>query len=146
MRLFLAILMTVAQIAGPWLCCCGMVRRVAAPRMAVEQPPTPADTDGCCPLCKKHVPAGDEKHRPTAPDQCPGGGCPDRCPCAAFAVLVPADKPELPTFDTLLVVITVELPQPLAVVSDTPREICGLREVPHLTAEDRLFAHHALRC
>jgi hypothetical protein len=140
MRLGLAILLTVTQFAAPWLCCCGPLRAVMA-RHTAEKPPAPPADDGCCPRCVKHPPAPQpEKH------ERPPGGCPDRCPLAVMAVAVPADKPELPAFDALLVPVAVEPTRPLAVVSDSLRQTCRLRELPLLTAEDRLYAHHVLRC
>ena len=137
MRVFLAILMTVAQIAGPWLCCCGPVRAAASQASAKAPPPV---TDDTCPHCKEHTPPP-----PVQPKDPPKA--PDRCPCGGVLVMsAPADKPELPKLDSLLVVVTVEPPQTIPLVSASPRAVCGLREVPHLTAEDRLFAHHVLRC
>ena len=57
-----------------------------------------------------------------------------------------ADKPQMPTLDHLLVTITVESVEPVRVESVCVQSLVGLRELPHLSADERLFAHHVLRC
>lgn len=136
MRLVLAIVLSVAHLAGPWLCCCGPLAKAVAAAPAKK---TPAP-EGGCPHCKP-------EHPPATPESPKAPKAPDRCPCCDVkATAVPADKPKLPTADSLLVVVTVESTQPLAVVSVAVRTVPGLRELPHLTTADRLFAHHVLRC
>lgn len=146
MRLTLAIVMTVAQLAGPWLCCCGPTRAetpVAGP--VAKAPPVGDPSHGGCPHCKKDSPAcpptDDAPKKPHAPDRCP---C---CPCGGVvATATPADNPSVPTFDTLLVVVSVEPPQPMRSAVAAPPAVFGLREGPLLTTADRLYAHHVLRC
>ncbi len=139
MRLILAIVMTGAQLSGPWLCCCGPTR--GADAVAGPDADAPPVGDGC-PHCKKEAPTcppTDDK--PNAPH------VPDRCPCGCvLAMTVPADKPTTPTIDSLLVVVSVELPQTIQSVVVAPLAVVGLRELPLLTTADRLYAHHVLRC
>ena len=138
MRLTLAIVMTVAQLAGPWLCCCGPMRAATAVAGPVTKVPP---VDDCCPHCKKESPppADDTPKKPRVP--CPCAPC-----CSVLATAVPADKPSVPTFDSLLVVVSVEPPRPMRSVVVAPPAVFGLRELPLLTTADRLYAHHVLRC
>lgn len=132
MRIVLAIVMAVTQLAGPWLCCCGPEREWAG---------VPAHEPVGCPHCKPECPLQPTDHErtpPCGPDRCPFGGM--------TAVFVPADKPEMLALADLLVSLVVALPQQVDVGSVTLLSAVGLREVPHLTATDRLFAHHVLRC
>jgi hypothetical protein len=144
MRLVLAIVLTVAQLAGPWLCCCGPARvakAVAGPE--TKAPPVNDPAHGGCPHCKKEAPT------PPPPSDAPAKGphAPDRCPCGGvLASVVPADKPAVVTADALLVVVSVEPPQAVPLVSVSPPAVAGLRELPHLTTAERLYAHHVLRC
>lgn len=133
MRLVLAIVLSVAYVAGPWLCCCGPLATATAAAQ-VKQAPAP---EGGCPHCKS-------EHPPESPKP---SKAPERCPCCeVVATAVPADKPQVPSAKSLLVVVTVGPPQPLAVVSAPAGELTGLRELPHMTTADRLFTHHVLRC
>jgi hypothetical protein len=143
MRLTLAIVMTVAQLAGPWLCCCGSARvAVAVGGPVSNAPPVGEPSHGGCPHCPKDAPtcppADDTPNAPHVPDRCPCGG--------VLATAVPADKPSVPTPDRLLVGVSVEPPQPVASAVAAPPAVVGCRELPHLTTADRLFAHHVLRC
>jgi hypothetical protein len=135
MRLVLAIVLSVAHLAGPWLCCCGPLAKAV-----VVAPARTTAPEGGCPHCPSdHPPAPLESPKPPK--------VPARCPCCEVtATALPADKPQVPTADSLLVVVAVEPTQPLAVVSVSLGEVTGLRELPHLTTADRLFAHHVLRC
>lgn len=146
MRLVLAIVLSVTHLAGPWLCCCGpLAKAVAAPRQETTQnaPMTPPAEDECRHCCKKERAP---EHEPTKqPPKAPK--TPDRCPCCqVMAATMPAEQPKVQTADRLLVAVTVELPEPIAVVSVSASAATGLRELPHLTTADRLFAHHVLRC
>ncbi len=138
MRLILAIVLTGAQLAGPWLCCCGPTRVANAVAGPVTKAPP---VDDCCPHCKKESPrpADDASKKPRVP--CPCAPC-----CCVLATAVPADKPNVPTFDSLLVVVSVEPPQPVRSVVVALLPVVGLRELPLLTTADRLYAHHVLRC
>jgi hypothetical protein len=136
MRLVLAIMLSVSHLAGPWLCCCGPLAKA----VAVSPAKTPAAEGGCPHCTSEHKPA-DVPASPNPPK------APDRCPCCeAMATAVPADKPQVPTADSLLVVVTVEPSHPIAVGSVAVGDVTGLRELPHLTTADRLFTHHVLRC
>lgn len=58
-----------------------------------------------------------------------------------------AVKPDTtPAADGLLVPQVIEPPVSLAFVSLPVAVHPNLRELPHLTTADRLFAHHVLRC
>ena len=144
MRVGLAILIAVVQLAGPWLCCCGPARVVAAfARTETETRPTPPAPPHC-PLCAQSEPkpAPTPEKKPTEPQRCPCGG-------AEFVALPVAlskadDGPtagvplwEPPAFALLY---------PFRVQSVVPLGDVGLRELPHLTTADRLYAHHVLRC
>ncbi|MCU0705025.1 MAG: hypothetical protein MUF18_13710 [Fimbriiglobus sp.] len=137
MRLLLTIVMTLAQLAGPWLCCCGSMR--VAKFIAPAQPAQPSSADHC-PHCRKHsAPADTPPSKPTK--------TPDRCPCGGvLTVLVPADKPTPADPIGMLVVLAIEPLQVIPFDACSPRMPEGLRELPHLTTADRLFAHHVLRC
>lgn len=145
MRVGLVILIAIAQTAGPWVCCWAMEQRatVILPAPSSDRPHPPLVV-GDCPHCTRAVPPApsipvEKRKVPRTPDQCP-------C-CVARALTVVAVKPDpAPTADVLLVPLTVELPVSLAFVSLAPVPHPGLRELPHLTTSDRLFAHHALRC
>jgi hypothetical protein len=131
MRIALVIVMAITQLAGPWLCCCGPERASAG---------APIHERSGCPHCQKEPPPPTDHDRqpPCGPDRCPFGGM--------TTVFVPADKPEPVFAADLLVPLLVALPQQVEAGSVTAQAVSGLREVPHLTASDRLFAHHVLRC
>lgn len=140
----LVILFAITQTGGPWLCCWvrepWAVGTVPLPPEARPRPPSV----GNCPHCTRELlptPSApvEKRKAPLTPDQCP-------C-CVARALIVVAAKPDpAPTADGLLVPLTDELPVSLAFVSLAPVAHPGLRELPHLTTSDRLFAHHVLRC
>lgn len=142
MRVGLAILIAVVQLAGPWLCCCGPARVVAAfARSKSETLPTPPAKPHC-PLCAqsepKPAPTPDKK--PTPPDRCPCGG-------AEFVALPVAKADEFPATDwSQWQTPSFALVYSFRVVSVGVAGVPGLRELPHLTTADRLYAHHVLRC
>jgi len=147
MRLTLAIVLTVAQLASPWLCCCGPLRPWLVPEQptptSVASPPTVED-HGSCPHCKKDTPKPATEQTPKTPTS---PRSPADCPCCAeMSAALLADKPQVPTVDHLLVTIAVEPAEPVRVESVCVRSLVGLRELPHMSAYERLFAHHVLRC
>ena len=147
-RIALVILIAVVQVAGPWLCCCGPVRLAAGiagkpePK-SVAAAPVKKATSYDCPHCKKleslATPVPTDATPVSSPDQCPCGG--------VELVAVPAEPP-----------VEVAVPFAVAVepfgfgafsapvVSLAVASVPGLRELPNLTAHDRLFKHHVLRC
>lgn len=140
MRVLLAIVLTVAQLTSPWLCCCGPFRPLLIPDQPAPIAPPVEDNSGC-PLCKKEAPKPVQGELPTAPKS------PDNCPCCAkMSVALLADKPELPAVDTLLVTVSVAPTETINLESVGVRSLVGLRELPLLSTEDRLFTHHVLRC
>ena len=137
MRLVLVFLLTLAQVAGPWLCCCGPSRLAAAPRVPAA-PPEPEH----CPHCP-HCPP--KPAVPDAPAETPA--VPERCPCCLVVVVaVPADKPDPTPADITVENPTIGWPVFVSAGREAVRPPVGLRELPHLTTSDRLFAHHVLRC
>ena len=140
----LAIVLTFAQLAGPWLCCCGPMRvTTAVAGLVTKAPPVDNGSHVVCPHCKKEVPACPPADDTPKPDPF----APDRCPCGGvMSAAAPADKPSVPTADALLVVVSVEPPRAMIPVPGSSPAVVGLRELPHLTTSDRLYAHHVLRC
>jgi hypothetical protein len=144
MRVGLAILIAVVQLVGPWLCCCGPARVVAAfARSKTETDPTPPAKPHC-PLCAQSEPkpAPTPEKKPPPTDRCPCGGAEfvalpvtlwksDDVPTAGGPVWEPASFTPLYSFRVESVVLSGDE---------------GLRELPHLTTADRLYAHHVLRC
>ena len=143
MRTFAAILVLVAQFAGPWACCCAAADRTPLSRIdlpaSVPAKPKPSG----CRYCHTEPPAQPAPFpaapKPPAPEPCPCGG--------AQLVAVPAAKSDLSdAADGLLIPLSVGLSTLLpAAVTDSPPAV-GVRELPLLTAADRLFGHHVLRC
>ncbi len=129
MRVLLAVLIGLAQVAGPWLCCC-VTARAATPNAS-----TPAPVD-CCPHCSKALPELPAKPTPGLPEPCPCGG-------KATEVTPPA-KPDLAAaLDFDVPAISTSFAGPAVVVPLPP---CGLSRLPFLPPGTRLFVHHVLRC
>lgn len=129
MRLLVAILVGLGQVAGPWLCCCPTAR-TAAPAVAS------APAEPTCPQCRKL--ASESPQGPTS-------GLPDPCPCGGSAVLMPVTPvttgPAVAfTFDDPAILPTVPA------VGVTPVPAVGVSELPFLPPGARLFVHHVLRC
>ncbi len=149
MRLLLAIAVTVAQVAGPWLCCCGPARLLAATPAGAPVAADPVASG--CPYCR-HADAdptpaarNTDESTPTTP------GLPARCPCGGVAIeaVPPAAVERSVVADvTAAFALPDSLPvepggqAPRLVVADLP----GTSDLPFLTTEARLWAHHALRC
>jgi len=150
-RVVLAVLIAVVQVAGSWLCCCGpdrwFVERSASP--------APAHCDGlavataepaACPHCKpsgaESKPASGKAPRKHAP-------LPDQCPCGGMKI--ESVPPAVATTDHGTTAQVFPAPFPIdgfpphsvVVVGLTPG---GISELPFLPAEGRLYAHHVLRC
>lgn len=134
MRMLLALLIGLAQVAGPWLCCCVSAR--AAVPVVAERPAPPVEV---CPHCKSKLPEPPAK---------PASGLPDPCPCggkAAVEPVVPAkpesldpfalDPPAAPACFAPVLLPLVPLPPPT-----------GVSDLPFLPPGARLFVHHVLRC
>lgn len=151
MRVALAILIAVTQLAGPWLCCCGPERIAAVftstePTAATPAPVSPPTSH--CPLCAKTAdaktpPDSPSVPRPTRPMP------PERCPCGGVELLavLPTPTGDTPTFDLgLLVPVAAEVSVPLSVEPLPPVVRTGVRQLPFLTTAERLYAHHVLRC
>jgi hypothetical protein len=144
MRVGLAILIAVVQLAGPWLCCCGPARVVAAfARTKTETRPTPPAPPHC-PLCAQSEPnpAPTPEKKPVQPDRCPCGGAEFVALPVSLAKADDGPAVGVPQW---------EPPSITPLYSFRVRSVAlsgdeGLRELPTLTTADRLYAHHVLRC
>ena len=137
MRLALVILIAVAQVAGPWLCCCGSARMMgvtAARKTTVAAAPVSTD----CPHCRESE-APVEPKSPHEPEPCPCGG--------VERLAMPAERPtetEVAFAPAVELFGFTVLTSP--VVSQSVASVSGLRELPNLTTHDLLYKHHVLRC
>jgi hypothetical protein len=145
MHTALAILITLAQVAGPWLCCCGPERVSAAFAVQVDAksaPPAQKPTSDC-PHCKKP----ESPPAPVPTDSKPLH-TPDPCPCGGVElVAVPVER----VGEAADLVASAVEPCSFAaftstVISHAVASVPGLRELPIMTVRDRLYAHHVLRC
>lgn len=148
MRVALALLIAVVQVAGSWLCCCGPDRWLAdrsAPAVSshCDELAVASAEPATCPHCqqaeKETNPAkAPRKHSPL-PDQCPCGGMkiesvppPVATTAHGTADVFPAPFPADPS-PSLTLAVSGVVPG-------------GVSELPFLPAESRLFVHHVLRC
>src|SRR5206468_1686943 len=93
MRALLVIVLTVAQLAGPWLCCCGPLRAALVPDRPTP-PSVPVEHHDGCPHCKKDTPQP-VKEQPARAPKSPKS--PTDCPCCAMmSAALLADKPQMP--------------------------------------------------
>ncbi len=126
MRVLLAMLVGLAQVAGPWLCCC-VTARAASP--AAVQPVE------ACPhcRCKSEPPAN------------PAPQLPDPCPCGGKAMEpAPPAKPEAATAALPDLLPAVAPPAgPVAALALPP---VGVSELSFLPPGTRQFVHHVLHC
>jgi hypothetical protein len=155
-RLTLAIVVTVLQVAGPWLCCCGPLRAfvapVAVPSIASAASDEPGE--GTCPHCRRdrakdHAVADANPtpaQKPTKPI------APGRCPCCeiklldAVAAQPNRDVDQLTAIAALLPVLLTLNPVADILPAGPTEPLAGTSDLPFLTTEVRLHAHHALRC
>ncbi len=147
-RLLLAILVAVAQAAGPWVRCCCVPGRLAAAVTSVRSGPTPST----CPHCRAAGPAAADccrapaaPERPScpqrAPDCCPfGGKSVDALPPTAGDSTTRAADAAPASFATALPALSHSHPSAPATPTD------GVADLPFLTAEAKLYVHHVLRC
>ena len=126
MRVLVAMLVGLAQVAGPWLCCCVVPRAVAAA-------PAACDADAC-PCCQTKPAESPAKRSPALP-----------CPCGGEVVPpAPPAKPELTvTFDRDPPPVCYPAAGPAIALPVSP---AGLSDLPFLPPGTRLFVHHVLRC
>jgi hypothetical protein len=132
-RALLALLVGLAQVAGPWLCPC--VSACAASPVARPATP-PAEV---CPHCKSELPEPPAKSPPGLPDPCPCGGK------ATAEPVVPAKPESLDPFafdPPAAPIFFAAVPVPL--VAHPPA--AGVIDLPFLPPGARLFVHHVLRC
>lgn len=142
MRVGLAILIAVVQLGGPWLCCCGPGKVVAAFARSRSETTPPPPVKPHCPLCAQSEPkpAPTPEQKPTQPERCPCGG-------AEFVALPVAKADDGPVAGwPQWEPPALALVNPFRVESVRGSDVAGLREVPTLTTADRLYAHHVLRC
>ena len=150
-RIAVAIYLVLATAVGPWPCCCWA--RPGSPRPTAADPPGSPRPATCCHAVKSRptesltgpTRAAAAEDRPG--EQTPPAPCPcDRHSCAAKA------RPDL-TRPTTFSSHSLE-PSPAAGVwvppgppvtnTATARDLDSDR--PSLSAADRLYAHHVLRC
>lgn len=128
MRVLLAMLVGLTQVAGPWLCVCGPARATtAAPVAPVER----------CPLCDC---------TPSTPPTDQPPGLPAPCPCGGkvLAPVGPAKQPDaLAAFALDPPAVAFAAAGPAAIVVPSA---AGVNELPFLPPGTRLFVHHVLRC
>jgi hypothetical protein len=134
----LAILVALANAAGPWLCCCVVA---AEPRK-----PTPAKvarTVPACPHCchEEQPPVNPEPQQPVKPAKpCP---CEEQKFVAPAALPVPTVAVDATTADVAVGVSDLP-PDPAARLVETVGDFTS--DLPFLPTRVRLRAHHALRC
>lgn len=122
MRVLLAILVGLAQLAGPWLCCCESARAAQ-----------PVET---CPHCAAKLPPPAEKPAPTLPEPCPCGG----------KAMEPAPPAKLEAAAAVLPDLAPVVAPAIGPVAVFPLSLVGVSELPFLPPGTRQFVHHVLRC
>lgn len=148
MRTLAAIVVCLVQAAGPWLCCCVPGRLFAAspaPCCAHKATP-PVAKPAACPHCRTAEPQG-EPAKPAEP-AAPADDCPRTCPYAqTLDALPPAGDSATVVGDLSHPAASAEwLPVADAALSPIDRLAAGGTDLPFLSAEARLYAHHVLRC
>jgi hypothetical protein len=144
-RVALALLIAVVQVAGSWLCCCGPALWLANPTSPVAashcgEPAVASADPAPCPHCKhsgtESKPSPSPRKHSPMPDQCPCGGMKIESVPPAVTTAEPGATHPLPA------PFPLDLsPLHLAIAAT------GLvSELPFLPAEGRLYAHHVLRC
>lgn len=149
MKLFLAIVVVLAQVAGPWLCCCAPARLLAGEFPPAKSVPVSETKEPVCHSCCQHLQdqlagqSSEEPNSPTAPEPCPCGGISFETVPIIFVDKDAEQRPvkSQPQFHPLWL---SQIP-PGKCVSH-PNHIPGLRELPNLSTNDKLFAHHVLIC
>jgi hypothetical protein len=141
-QLWLASLVAVAQAAGPWLSCCCVPARLATalastPSDCTHCRPAAPTTAGCC--RPQAEPLGHPGPQP-APERCPfSGQVVDAVPPAT------AERTDRPL--NVPASFLAALPAPSCVPAPAlAAPAGGVTDLPFLTAEAKLYAHHVLRC
>lgn len=164
MRLLVNLLLIVPTAAGPGVCCCTASALASLPARvakAVGLVPDRGTSRACCGVTTH----GKDKHLPARKSKHPSGGYtpagdapsePDSCPCAPE--LRRATTPLTEGGESRLAALFRDLATPeqplvgfalLPPVSPDGRAGCAAdfgSDLPFLTADERLFSHHALRC
>lgn len=147
MKLLVAILVVVVQVAGPWLCCCTPARLV--PKATHRTKPTEAPACSHCKVAPKPSCNWDVKRSCCDSTSKPDPKSSDCCKDCCIAIVV---HPAI-----------VSPPVSLQNLSETPGEFLsvaalgltsleadrsadGERPPPFLSVETKLFTHHVLRC
>jgi hypothetical protein len=148
-KLLICLTLIVGQIAGPWLCCCGSARAIAA-ILSFESTCAKSSTKHCS-LCKKSNHEHQDTTRNHQKPQTPNPS--DRCPCCVikFLATIPNDPSRdteaVATWCAFLSAHTFVSCPTTAIVSVANRAgLPGTSLDPFLTVSDRLYAHHVLRC
>jgi hypothetical protein len=128
----LAILISFTQIASPWLCCCSPL--IAKTRLQQEQS---ENNKSCCKHC-----CHDSAGKPASDQSKPAA--PKNCQCLEHSVVSAPQKAikwDFPLNDSLP---KVSFHSPRYV--ETVIRYVGQRLTPQMTAKDKLYEHHVLRC
>lgn len=143
MQVFLAILIAVTQVAGPWLCCCGPARIASTftaevPKQSIPSKKPPVAR---CPHCVAEIPAPSDPTHPPKPVPT------EPCPCGGVELVAVPPAVSAVSFDLdQLVSVVPKFGAPFVIEIVIPVDPSGLRELPFLTTAERLYAHHVLRC
>jgi hypothetical protein len=142
MRVVLAIYLTLATAAGPWLCCCSANRLAAL--AAAARAPVPSPKPACCHCHGTPAP----KPTPSTPARPPLPSCPCGEGRPTAAVLVHSGTALLPQTDLKPAYVMAP-----ALGASGPGLIGGGELLqagnavwPFATARDLLHARHILRC
>ena len=139
------------QVAGPWLCCCGPLRDLTAARgiATVGDKLRVAPT---CPHCKtkESRPASDSQSTPNERDKHRSDTMPGQCPFAGVCwdsrLVTPLEFSDHDISCYLSTTVAATAFEPLVLIQNDAIDSYRTPDLPFLTTEARLYAHHALRC
>jgi hypothetical protein len=138
MRTFAVLLFAIANVAGPWLCCCDPSRLL--PALLTTVPGCHDEVIGC-PHCKES-----KEQKPVDPKR---GSAPKPCPCESQAPveMMAVEAKNLNPFAVMLALSPAASGDAfVAPTIEVPGTATASSEWPFLTAYERLFVHHAMRC
>jgi hypothetical protein len=142
LQVLLAILVALAQAAGPWVRCCCVPPRLAAVCTSAPDCEAPA-----CPHCPTAKPAASgccqSPIKPETPPRSPQA--PDCCPFNGLSVdAVPPAAPDPAAGAAPTTAVFTDASRP----TDSARTAlaAGAAGLPFLTAQAKLYTHHVLRC
>jgi hypothetical protein len=164
MRLLVNLLLILPTAAGPWVCCCTASALANLPdwvAKVVGNVPDHGTRRSCCGVTTH----GEDKHLPSGKSKHPSGGYapdsevpsePHSCPCApelrrATTPLTEGGESRLATLFRDLAtpeqaIVGFALLPPVSWDGRARGAADFGSDLPFLTATERLFCHHALRC